>query len=138
MQKRYFPFLVGMANLLAGGLLVLATFAWSSQTAVDIGFALSIALVAFGLSMTWLGYRATSGGEQIGVAVLGALTAAVAAWTIIATQVYAVGTAHWLVFASGLAHVGLAAASLMLHEISTERVVHQLEVSREREPIEAR
>ncbi len=134
-MRRTYPFLIGMANLLAGAFMVIATFAWTAGTAVDLGFAISIALVVFGLTMTLLGARGYASAERIAVTVLGGLTTLVAAWTIVATQVFATGPARWLVFASGLAHVAISAASLVVHEVSTERVVHHLEVSREREPI---
>jgi hypothetical protein len=74
-----------MANLLGGGFLIVAVFAFTITTAVRLGFAVSIPLVLFGLAM------------------------AVSA---------------------------LRAASLVIREIVTERVVHLLEV-RDREPLPA-
>lgn len=50
------------------------------------------------------------------------------AWTVVASLVFAGSTVTWLGFASGVALVGLAVTGLILHEISTERVVHSLEV----------
>jgi hypothetical protein len=133
MNIRY-PFLLGMANLLAGAFLVISTFAWPAATTVTLGFAVSIGVLSFSLALTYAGFRSEIGGERGGVMALGLLTGAVAAWTIVATQVFATGVAHWLVFASGLAHVTLSVASLALHEISTERVVHHLEVGQAHHP----
>jgi hypothetical protein len=136
MNIRY-PFLLGMANLLAGAFLVVATFAWPASTTVDLGFAVSIGVVVFSLGLTAAALRGDVGWERSGVMAIGGLTALVASWTIVATQVFASGPAHWLVFASGLAHVGLSVASLALHELSTERVVHHLEIRQERHPVSA-
>ena len=49
MRSRY-PFLA-MANLLAGGFLVVAVFAFTAAVAVWLGFAISIPLALFGLAM---------------------------------------------------------------------------------------
>jgi hypothetical protein len=57
----------------------------------------------------------------LAVAVLGA-------WNIVQSQVFAQGTVRWLTFADGLGLLGLALGGLVLHELSTERVVHALEV----------
>lgn len=51
-------------------------------------------------------------------------------WTIVASLVFAGSAVTWLGFASGVALVGLALIGLTLHELSTERVVHSLEVRR--------
>jgi hypothetical protein len=70
------------------------------------------------------------------VTVLGTLTFLVACWTIIASLVFAPPVARWLIFASACAHVALSMTSLAIREVTTERVVHHLEV-REREPLAA-
>jgi hypothetical protein len=133
-STRPYPFLA-LANLLAGGFLVVATYGFSPPTAVWLGFAVSIAVAMFALGMIYPGIRdrAVSGPVLLGIS-----TAVLAGWTIVATQVFATTTARWLVFASALAHVGLSLIGLVMHEIRTERVVHHLEVQREREPVAAR
>jgi hypothetical protein len=50
------------------------------------------------------------------------------AWTIVASLVFAGSTVIWLGFASGIALFALALLGLTLHEFSTERVVHSIEV----------
>jgi hypothetical protein len=125
-----YPFLA-LANLLAGGFLVVAVYGFSTPTAVWLGFAVSIAVAVFALGMIYPGIR----DRMIsGPVLLGLCTAILAGWTIVATQVFADPTARWLVFASALGHVGLSLIGLVLHEIRTERVVHHLEVQRERKP----
>jgi hypothetical protein len=133
-RSRY-PFLA-MANLLGGGFLIVAVFAWAPATTAWLGFAVSIPLALFGFAMAILAVRGGALGERIGVSTLGALTCIVASWTIIASLVFAPATARWLIFASACAHVALSMASLVIREVSTERVVHHLEV-REREALGA-
>jgi hypothetical protein len=59
----------------------------------------------------------------------------IAGWNIVASLVFAAPAAIWLMFANGCGLLAIALAGLTLHEVSTERVVHSLEVgdpSRER------
>ncbi len=133
--KSRYPFLA-MANLLGGGFLIVAVFAFTVTTAVWLGFAVSIPLVVFGLAMVFSAARGPAGGERFGVVTLGTLTFLVASWTIVASLVFAPTVARWLIFASACAHVALSMTSLVIREVSTERVVHHLEV-REREPVGA-
>ena len=117
---------LAIVNLVAGGFLVVSTYGFAEGTVVSLGFAVSIGVAAIGLAMV---YFAVTGDRKAGPAVLGALTALIAAWTIVATAgTFADDTARWFVFASGLGHAGLALVSLILHELTTERVVHHLEV----------
>jgi hypothetical protein len=125
-----------MGNLLGGGFLVVAVFAWPATTVATLGFAVSIPLALFGLTMAILAARGESTGERIGVSVLGAMTCIIASWTIIASLVFDPTIARWLIFASACAHVALSMASLVIREVTTERVVHHLEV-REREALGA-
>jgi hypothetical protein len=109
---------LALANLLAGAFLVTATFAFEPSTVVAIGFGVSIAVVLVGLAMAYFGYTGrTRPDEQIGLGLLGILTAALAAWTVLATTgIFDNETARWLVFASGLGHVALALAGIITHE----------------------
>jgi hypothetical protein len=125
-----------MGNMLGGGFLVVVVFAWRAATVAWLGFAVSIPLAVFGLAIAFSAARRTGSGERIGVATIGALTCAIAGWTIIAALVFSPATARWLIFASACAHVTLSMASLAIREVSTERVVHHLEV-REGEPVGA-
>ena len=128
--KLRYPFLA-IANLLAGGFLVVAVFGFSMPVAVWLGFAVSIAVALFALGMIYPSIREP---RMSGPALLGLCTAILAGWTIVATQVFSDATALWLVFASALGHVGLSLIGLVMHEIRTERVVHHLEIQREHEP----
>jgi 4-hydroxybenzoate polyprenyltransferase len=123
--------LLALANLIAGGFLVVATYGFSEATAVVLGFAVSIAVLGFALGMIYPEIRSRRASGRL---TLGLCTAILASWTIVATQVFPDPTARWLVFASALGHIGLSLTGLVMHEVRTERVVHHLEVQRGREP----
>ena len=133
--RRRYPYLA-MANLIGGGFLVVAVFAFAATTTAWLGFAVSVALVLSGVAIAYSAAHGV-GGERIGVAALGVATSVVASWTIIASLAFAPATARWLIFASACAYVALSITSLVIREVTTERVVHHLEVG-EREPIVAR
>jgi hypothetical protein len=59
------------------------------------------------------------------------LLAAVGIWSLIAPHppVFAGATLGWLIVAGAVAAVVLGVADLVAHEETTERVVHQLEVT---------
>lgn len=52
------------------------------------------------------------------------------AWTIVASLVFAGSVVTWLGFASGATLFALGLIGLTFHELSTERVVHSIEVRR--------
>lgn len=56
------------------------------------------------------------------------LSAIVSAWTVVASLIFAPTTVQPLALAGGLAIAGLAIIGLGIHELSSERVVHSLEV----------
>ncbi len=115
--------LLALANLLAGAFLVTATYAFEPSVTVAVGFGVSIGVILIGLAMAYFGYVGpTRQDEKLGLGLLGALTAALAAWTVIATAgTFPDDTARWLVFASGLGHVALALAGVITHEAITGR-----------------
>jgi len=110
-----------MANLLGGGFLVVAVFAFPPVTAAWLGFAVSIALAVFGLAMAASAIRGVGSGERIVVTALGGLTCLIASWTIVASLVFIPTTAIWLIFASACAHVGISMLSLVIREVTTEQ-----------------
>ena len=54
--------------------------------------------------------------------------AAVAAWEVVQTSVFPAYVSRWLTFSNGLVVAVLASAGLVAHELSSERVIHVLEV----------
>lgn len=112
--------LLALVNLIAGGFLIAAVFGFSDETATELGFAVSIGVVVFGLAMVWAGQEE---GEATGITALGLATALLAGWTVIATSVYDASTAQWLVFASGAGHVVLSIAGLVGDLVAREAAV---------------
>jgi len=129
MSTRYFSNLV---LALIGGFLVVATMAFAPLTAAWLTFGIAVGATVISLYM--VGFEKT-----LPQRILGGLLAILGAWTIVASLVFAPTTVVWLGFASAIAFVALAVAGLTIHELSTERVVHSLEVQhvQERERIAA-
>lgn len=102
---------LALINLLAGGFIAVATYGFEASTAVWCGFGVSIGVLLLGLAMA---YRAYDKDEPVSLLVLGLFTALVATWTVVASVVFADETAKWLVFASGVTHVGLSVIAFLL------------------------
>jgi hypothetical protein len=113
--------ILALANLLVGGFLVTSVYGFNPDTSTDIGFALSIGVCVLGFAMGYIGFLSSKTNERIGLGVLGYSTAALAAWTIIATQVFDPDTAQWMVFGSGCGHIALSAAGIITHEATATR-----------------
>jgi hypothetical protein len=119
MRIRYISYLsLGVA----AAFLVVATYAFSLSTIAALSIGVGVAMLAVSLGVA-VRYR----NDLPSLAVSGAI-AAVSAWTIVASQVFAQSTVDDLTFASALAVGALAAIGLTAHELDTERVVHKLEV----------
>ena len=63
-----------------------------------------------------------------GWSVLASVFAAVAVWEVVQTSVFEPYVSRWLTLANGVVVAVLASAGLVAHELSSERVVHVLEV----------
>lgn len=119
MRSRY---LTNVALVVLGGFLVVASqaFAASTLTWLMLGIgagSLAITIPALGVARRGRTQR------SLDVAV-----AAIAAWTIVAGLVFSGAAVTWLGFASAVAIVAIAIGALTAHELSTERVVHSLEI----------
>jgi FtsH-binding integral membrane protein len=119
MRIRYISWL---ALGLAAAFLVVATAAFTLPVITALALAVSIGmlLVSLGIARE---YR-----NQIATLVPALAAAVVSAWTIVASQVFAESTVQNLTLASALAISGLAIVGMTVHELSSERVVHSLEV----------
>jgi thiamine transporter ThiT len=118
---------------LTAGFLVVATQAFAPVTVAWITFGIGVGITAVALAMIPL----RAGLLQRGLA---GLTVGLGAWTIVLSLVFAPTTVVWLGFASAIAFVALAFAGLTVHELTTERIVHSLDIpvrEREREPLAA-
>ncbi|HVV14699.1 hypothetical protein [Amycolatopsis sp.] len=115
---------VDVLGVVAGGFLAVTAVALPVHAAGWVGFGVFTGLALVGALGAVLATRLSA---RIGHGVLGL----VGLWSLIAALVF---TSPALLFADALAVVLVALADLTVHELSTERVVHQLEV-RTTEPV---
>ena len=113
-------FISRLALLLVAGFLIVATQVWASGTIewlFIVGGIVMIALAAGGLGM--------SPGPQ---RTLDALLGLLGVWSIVQAIVFEGSTLEWVSFATAAAAALLATVGLTIHELRTERVVHELSV----------
>jgi hypothetical protein len=122
MRTRFF---YNLMLALAAGFLVVATQAFAAGTVTWLTFGIAVGITAAALVTIPM----RSGLVQ---RILSGLTVGLGVWTIVLSLVFVPTTVVWLGFASAIGFVVLACAGLMVHELTTERVVHALEVSGER------
>ena len=122
-HMRYWAMTFAVA--IGGAFMAIERFAFAPTTAVWIAFGVAVAAVVSSLAATLVALlrdnQAFSG--------LSAISALVAAWTVIATRAFTTPTALWLAFAGGVVLLALSLRALALHETTVERVVHQLDVN---------
>lgn len=118
MSKRFALYIL---SLLSGGVLVVTSQAFTGGALEWTGFGVSAGVTAFGLIGLGVSRRLRN------VAGFATLTLA-GAWSLIAALIFTGATRDWLIFADGLGIAALAVIALAVHEYSTERVVHTLEV----------
>jgi hypothetical protein len=112
---------VDVLGVLAGGFLAVTAMAFSAPAAGWVGFGVFTGLTMLGGVGAIL---ATRSGARIGHGLLGL----VGLWSLIAALVFTGSALTWLVFADALAVALVSLVDLTVHEMTTERVVHQLEV----------
>ena len=112
---------VDVLGILAGGFLAVTAVAFTAPTAGWVGFGVFTGLTVLGGLGAVL---ATRRGARTGHGALGL----VGLWSLIAALVFTGGTLTALLFADALAVALVALVDLAAHEMTTERVVHQLEV----------
>ncbi len=124
-----------MALAIGGAFLVVDSFAWSPGLASDIGFAVTVGMLPVGLALLMGARRSPQylslPARDLRVAAWQAISVTaitIAGWNVVQSRIWDGGTARWLTFVDGLAVFAVALAGLILHELSTERVVHSLEV----------
>jgi hypothetical protein len=109
--------------MLAGGLIVVFSQALTATTTGWVAFGLAIAIVV-GL----LAVQAETARPVVQRALDG-VVGVLGIWTIIASVVFDGWTLTWLSFAEGLGFAALGLVGLVVHELSTERVVHSLAIT---------
>lgn len=119
-------FSLNTAVILAAGFLVVASRSFATNTVGWVGFGVSTGIAVLAVAaLTVSAHRAPARGIGQGAMFL------VALWSLIAALVFTGSTMTWLVFADAIGLAAVAVADLIAHELSTERVVHTIEV---REP----
>ena len=122
-HMRYWAMTFAVA--IGGAFMAIERFAFAPTSAVWIAFGVTVAAVVLSLTAVLVALlrdnQAFSG--------LSAISAVVAASTVIATRAFTTPTALWIAFAGGLALLALSLRALALHETTVERVVHQLDVN---------
>ena len=133
-----------IALALGAGFLVVESYAFAESTAAGISFAVSIAMVVAAAALLMTARRARQyvsiAARELRLAAwegIAAFVLVVSAWNVVQSLVFDAGTVRWLTFADGLGVVGAALIGLVLHELSTERVVHSLEVVPDEKPSKA-
>lgn len=116
-------FISRLALMIAGSFLVVAT-----QEGVWIGSTLKWMFVIGG-AVAIMVAAADAMHDALEQRGLDFLTALVGAWMIIEVLVLSQGDVKWWSFGSAAAIAGLSATGLIIHEWSTERVVHELRVT---------
>jgi hypothetical protein len=114
-------FISRLALLLIAGFLIIATQVWPMATVewlFIVGGVVMIALAAGALGQDPGPQRSLDGV----LAVLGV-------WSIVQAIVFSGMTLEWVSFATAAAGALLATVGLTLHEMTTERVVHELRVT---------
>jgi hypothetical protein len=113
-------FISRLALLLIAGFLIIATQVWAMGTVewlFIVGGIVMIALAAGALG-------AAPGPQRY----LDAVLAVLGVWSIVQAIVFGGSTLEWVSFATAAAAAVLATVGLTIHELTTERVVHELSV----------
>jgi hypothetical protein len=136
MSRQRFIFCLGA--MAAAFLLVVAGAAFGPDTVRGVGLGIGIggAVVSVLFGAVLVHHRRPAGhpelrlfGHALGLwsALVGS-TATVATWEIIGSAVFAPSVSRWLTLANGLVIALLACIGLIAQELSTERVVHVIEI----------
>ena len=115
-------FLLDSLFVVAGAFLTVASMAWASGTAGWTAFGVSAGVTVLAAASAILAKKTS---RRIGHGLLGV----VALWSLVAALAFSGTALTWLVFADAIALGVLALADLALHEATTERIVHSLEVN---------
>ncbi len=110
-----FRFVTNLLAMIAGGLLVVAAFAFAPGTASWIGLGVGGTTVLLALA----GFAARRRGAA--ARAVDVMLATLGAWTIVASCVFGAGTAKWLAFADGAGICALGVLGLIVHQVLMQR-----------------
>lgn len=114
-------FLTNVGLTTVGAFIVVASMSWDASTFQWLMLGGGIAAVVFATAMALPRRGLIQRGLDGAIAVLGA-------WTIVASQSFSGLSVTWIGFGAGIAMFALALAGLTLHEVSSEHVVHEIQV----------
>jgi hypothetical protein len=114
-------FISNVALGIAGAVVVVSTQAFTPHTTGWVTFGVSLGALA--LLALLQRDRAGARSQRMLDIEVGLL----AVWSAVASVVYTGTTLRWLSFGEGAGFVALAVAGLIVHELRTERVVHELQ-----------
>jgi hypothetical protein len=136
MERKRFFFNLGLLG--AAAMLVIASLAFDPGAVFGVGVGIGTAGLVGSLWFvaSAIHHRSFSGGRELRLLgrtldvwpLLGGSVVSVALWEIVQSAVFTAAVAKWLTFSNGMIVGGLACAGLIVHEVSTERVIHMLEV----------
>lgn len=132
------PFFFNLGALGAAFLLIVAAIAFGPGGVKGVGLGIGVFSIVVSLWFVgWLAHwrRFGTGRElrifgrrlSLGSLLAGAITS-VAIWETVSAAVFQPDVSRWLTLANGLLIAVLGCAGLVMHEVTTERVVHVLEV----------
>jgi hypothetical protein len=122
-------FISRLALLLVAGFLVVASQVWTGGTLEWLFIAGGAAMIA----LAAVDARPAARDQRV----LDGLIALLGAWTVVEAIIFEGATLKWVSFTDAVALAALAVIGLAMHEMSTERVVHELSVTPEaRRPAE--
>jgi hypothetical protein len=114
-------FMLDSLFVVAGGFLAVASMAWSAGTAGWTAFGVSTGVAVIAAASAVLAKKT---GHRLGHGVI----ALAGLWSLVAALAFSGSALTWLVFADAIAVGVLGLVDLAVHEATTERIVHQLEV----------
>jgi hypothetical protein len=114
-------FLLDGLFVVAAAFLTVASMAWSAGPAGWTAFGVSTGVAV-------LAVASAAAAKKTSLRVGHGLLGLVALWSLVAALAFSGTALTWLVFADAIAVGVLALADLAVHEATTERIVHSLEV----------
>ena len=121
MRANYGNYFTNLAYLLAAAFLVVVSQAFIPSVAGWIAFGVSTGIAVVALASVILNSNKVPQLGHAAIVVFGL-------WSVIASLVFSGSTLGWWVLGDGLAVAGVALVNLVIHEFSTEREVHELQI----------
>lgn len=119
-------FAADVLTLIGAAFLVVVAMTYSAGVAGWLSFAVSIGIL--------LVCAAAMADRSPGSRLIHGAAIVVAGWSIVAALVFSGTVLSWLVFGNALLLGALALIDLVVHEVTTERVVHELDVRATEKP----